>query len=412
MRIHTKIVIDFDGKVIEDEHFDYQGPVSQTKTKTQQKTDIPPPTAAELRLQQINAQIGQLQLDAIRQQGGFQQNLSVSGAEASQEQLRLDRLRRLIQSGGQIPLQGQQQAPTPLKSTLPEGGRQNIKNILDTLKSGGNFGFGPTPTQTERDAEIKRLEGLLGPTQTDAISQAGIGFTQAEIDRVRGQLDQEQQFTALNQELVGLQLQATRQGSAATDKQIGLINEASEAAIALGSSDIDRFTKEGLNLVAGELAPSLGLRPTDTPIQDRGFRLAEEGVRQKSQLQRQIRGQAASAQLNFPLAAGAFDTAQRGATQQFSQAAQQFQNQLQQQAFINRLNLTNQASSSGLSLAGLGNPLGAQQILAGQRVAGATTSSSSFNPFQTLGAIGGGILGFGIGGPAGAAVGASGFALR
>ncbi len=106
----------------------------------------------------------------------------------------------------------------------------------------------------------------------------------------------------IQEELLQLALEDIRRGGAATPEQIELIQQAGDAALERGGTDIERFRTESLDAIRNELAPSLGLRPSDTPILDRGARVAAEATRQGGQLAAGIRGAEASAQLNFPLA--------------------------------------------------------------------------------------------------------------
>ena len=162
-------------------------------------------------------------------------------------------------------------------------------------------------------------------------------------------------------ELLDISLENIRQGTKATPEQIELIEEIRSTQLATGESDISRFRDEGLEALREELAPALGLRSTDTPILDRGARVAEEATRQQGQLERGLATTAAGARLNFPIAAGAFEANRIGFQQQLNLATSEFQAQLRQQAFNNRLNLgrsiggvIGQTASGGLGLAGIG----------------------------------------------------------
>ncbi len=142
------------------------------------------------------------------------------------------------------------------------------------------------------------------------------------------------------------------QGGRATPEQRRLIEQLTSQTIARGGSDIERFQQRGLNLLGEELAPSLGLRAGDTPILDRGGRVLEEGNRQFGQLVRSARGAQATAELNFPLGQSQLRSSQIGAQQGVSQAAAQFQADLRNQAFSNRLAQLQQTSDVGLRLTG------------------------------------------------------------
>lgn len=140
-----------------------------------------------------------------------------------------------------------------------------------------------------------------------------------------------------------------------TNEEEKLIAQAASLGFQQGASDIDAATKQGLQLLRQELAPSRGLRSTDTPILDRGGNIVSEGVRQKGQLNLGLQQQAAGARLQFPL--------QR----------QAFQEQLRNQAFQNRLALSGQAGQLGLGLAGLFNPTGFMNQFLQERLGGKDT---------------------------------------
>ena len=132
--------------------------------------------------------------------------------------------------------------------------------------------------------------------------------------------------------------QQIERGGAASEREIELINEAVQRALEAGETDIARFQSQATEQLREELAPQLGLRPGDTPILDRGSRIASEATRQQGQLVSNLRGQQAQTLLNFPL--------QRS----------ELLSQLQQSAFTNRLQLAGAQSTAGLGLAGVATP--------------------------------------------------------
>ncbi len=174
----------------------------------------------------------------------------------------------------------------------------------------------------------------------------------------------------IQEELMQLALEDIRRGGAATPEQIELIQQAGDAALERGGTDIERFRTESLDALRNELAPSLGLRPSDTPILDRGARVAAEATRQGGQLAAGIRGAEASAQLNFPLAQSQLLQASALGQQNLTEATRQFQDQLRNAAFTNRLNL--QSSVGGL---GLGLATGVQTQFPGFQRGSTTTTS-------------------------------------
>ena len=195
----------------------------------------------------------------------------------------------------------------------------------------------------------------------------------------------------IQEELLQLALEDIRRGGAVTPEQIKLIQQAGDAALERGGTDIERFRTESLDAIRNELAPSLGLRPSDTPILDRGARVAAEATRQGGQLAAGIRGAEASAQLNFPLAQSQLLQASALGQQQVSEATRQFQDRLRQAAFTNRLNLQSNVGGLGLGLA-----TGVQTQFPPFQRGSTTTSSNPFGTFTSiLGGAGGLLTGLG-----------------
>ena len=191
-------------------------------------------------------------------------------------------------------------------------------------------------------AERKRLEPFIAQLEELAPLQA---------DFARQQLERAGRLGPIEEELLNLELERIRRGGAATEEEQALIDEAAARAIEQGESDISRFQTETTERIAQELAPALGLRPTDTPIQDRAARIAAEATRQQGQLVSGVRQAQATAGLNFPLARQQLESAQTQFQQQLSQATGQFQQQLQQAALLNRLRLSQAPQQLGLGLA-------------------------------------------------------------
>jgi len=185
----------------------------------------------------------------------------------------------------------------------------------------------------------------------ELISQLNTQFKQTPE-----QLARQEAFGSAQDELLQIEMDRIRSGGAATEEQKRLINESTEAQIDRGSSDIAAFGQQQLDIIKDQLAPSRGLRPSDTPIQDRGFLLGGELARQQGNLVSDLRGQQAQAELNFPLAANQANASLSQFQQQLGESAGQFQSQLQQQAFSNRLNLFGQIGQAGLGLVGSTQP--------------------------------------------------------
>ena len=217
----------------------------------------------------------------------------------------------------------------------------------------------PFLDQMKQEGEIR--SELLSPEQ--------------ERQRMIDQIESEDLQRAAGDEMLEMELERIRQGPGATDEQKALINEATEAQIARGESDIQAFGENAVGMIREELAPSRGLRPSDTPIQDRGFRVGEEMTRQQGNLVTGLRGAQAQAELNFPLAAGGQQAAWTQFQQGLAQSGSNFQQQLAQNAQANRLNLFGQVGGLGLGLAGGGQPqTGLQQAFKPQL--GQTTSQT------------------------------------
>jgi len=196
-------------------------------------------------------------------------------------------------------------------------------------------------------------------------------------------------------EILRIQLEDLKRGGAATPEQQALIDEAANQALTAGSTDIERFRTESLDALRNELAPSLGLRPSDTPILDRGGRVAAEAVRQGGQLASSLRSAAASGKVNLGLAGSQLTQASALGLSQVTEATRQFQQALSQQAFANRLAASGQAGSLGLGLAG--NPGATLQSalnpLTQSRLANSTQTTSGFGQFISpgFGALGAGL---------------------
>ena len=172
-----------------------------------------------------------------------------------------------------------------------------------------------------------------------------------QLDLAKQDLSRALELGPIQDELLQLELENIKRGGAATPTQIELIGEATERGIELGESDIAKFQQDATERIAQELAPALGLRPTDTPVIDRASRIAEEAVRQQGQLVSGLRQAEATAKLNFPLAAQQLQSAQTQFQQNLAQSTQEFQGQLRNAAFLNRLRLSESPQRFGLGLA-------------------------------------------------------------
>ena len=267
------------------------------------------------------------------------------------------------------------------------------------------------PTAEERALQSKQLE--LATFQLEKLQKQS--ELQAQFAGDIGPLLEQQAADAelarerinalfpIQEELLQLALEDIRRGGAATPEQIELIQQAGDAALERGGVDIERFRTEGLEALREELAPSLGLRPSDTPILDRGARVAAEATRQGGQLAAGIREAGLTAQLSLPLAQSQLLQQATLGQSRLQEATRQFQDNLRQAAFTNRLNL--QSVTSGL---GLGLATGTSVPFPGFE-RGSTTTTSGFglsgigSLLSGAGAVGGLFATGGVFGPAAAA---------
>lgn len=155
-----------------------------------------------------------------------------------------------------------------------------------------------------------------------------------------------------------------------------LIEEMFSGARTTGEQDIRRFA-EGLG-------GSRGLRLTDSPIGD-------EALRQQARLAAQLRSAQASTTLDLGVGTRNFLEQQRQYQTSFQEGLRQFQQSLLQQATQNRMALAGmQPSSIGLGLNYGFHNRAAQPT---------TTITTQAGVGQILGGVGGGLLGLGLGFP-------------
>lgn len=194
----------------------------------------------------------------------------------------------------------------------------------------------------------------------------------------------------IQEELLQRQLETIRTGGAATPEQEARIKSATDAGIAAGSADIDASTQRGIGLIADELANARGLRLSDSPISSEAALLAREGEIQKGSLVKNLRAAEASSRLNYPLAVQQLQSGINLNTQNVNDAARQFQAELRQRAFQNRLALTGQATSGGIGIAqvGSGAGVGTLSSLSGVRSANRTQSGTAFDPASIISSYG------------------------
>lgn len=326
-------------------------------------TDFPGPSAEEKELTRIAIELAKEQLAAIREASGLQGALE----PFQLQQLGLTETTPAPTPNPEFAKIEQQFAKTPPFITQSREVRIGRETRLENVEV-------PNPEFARLESLLKRTPKIIGePRSIEATPE-----TEQLLDleeRLRLQEAERGLETGARNELREIQLETLRAGGAATDEDIRLIQEARGAALQRGESDIDRAQRESTEILREELAPQLGLRPSDSPILDRGARIAEEATRQKGRLVNTLDAQAAEAQLRFPVERQALVSEATRRGQEFEESVAQFQQQLREQAAINRLSLTAGQSAPGLNLAQIsGSNVGS--------IAAATTergpSSSSF----------------------------------
>jgi hypothetical protein len=250
----------------------------------------------------------------------------------------------------------------------------------------------------------QQLSAQLDPTaqkQALDIANAQNTNTQKSLDLQQRQLDAQlagsdsaQKVQDLQTQLLTKQLDALNNGNAPTPEQLQAINDATGAAFDKGKQQVDQYSSDALDQLRQNLSPTLGLRPTDTPITDRGGLIAREGVRQVGQLSSSLAEANANARLNYPLAVQQLNDSSSQFQQNLQQAQAQFQAGLSDAAAQNRLRLLgasgdaiNSGTQTGIGLVtgSRGNPLSFTR-------GSTSTTDKSFgigDIFSGLGAVGG-----------------------
>lgn len=346
--------------------------------KTTQKVVVPPPTAAEQRLQGIAGQLGEEQLRAIQSYSPYREQLfgllpSLAGG-----------ISRDLGLTPSVPLRGttqEEQAYREFLNTAPAG--VNIPAITGDetyqkyLEHPGSKMFGPELTAAVNPGNFL-LPGsgtfaqLRGKRKDKAARTAQAAAQAAAIQQ---QQQEAEQWTMKAFELRkaadeakaaaptfgptgnapagtygggdgdSLALDAYALGFSPYEEAI--VNQVASSQYALGSSDIQAAYRESLGDLAQELAPARGLRGYDAPILDRGGKLATEAVRQRSQLSLGLRAKSGEQLLG-----------------------------LTQQAKQNRLGLLQFLGNQGLGL-GTGDALGASRSMQDARLGQAGRSSGT-----------------------------------
>lgn len=256
---------------------------------------------------------------------------------------------------------------------------------------------------SELKAEAAHRERVLAaftPEEQASMARNEAAMQVEQLNLARTEAERAGRLGPLQEELLNLQMEDLRRGGAATPEQIQRIKEATDAGIESGSFDIDRSTQRGIGMIADELANSRGLRLTDSPIMAEAGELVRGGEEMKLSLIKNLRAGEAAARLNHPLAVSQIMSGINMGQQNLADATKQFQAELRQRAFQNRLALSGQTSSSGIGLATVGSGVGASTLntLTGTR--SRTSSGTSFNPGEYLQGLGGFMEGVGRAGQA------------
>jgi hypothetical protein len=165
---------------------------------------------------------------------------------------------------------------------------------------------------TEEDRILQRLA-------VDSAQQQNLAFGDSRnLFESLSSIDLQGQFDRVQSALAGPSAQ-----------QQALIDTQSQSALSLLRADINEFSGEGLDQLRSSLAPTLGLRSTDSTILQRGSDIIGEGVNQFARGATQIRGGAAQSAL----------------------AAAQQNAALQNQLFASQAGLVGQGAQLGLGLA-------------------------------------------------------------
>ena len=250
------------------------------------------------------------------------------------------------------------------------------------------------PAMTPRERQLIDAQVKLANRQLTAINKF-TSFTNQQFNKflpvlaneVNKFLPKEQQLTNQSLGFAGQQIGAKsellrtamgqiRQGTTLTPDQEKLISDSANYAIESGLSDISKYRDESLRSLAQETAIGRGLRPEDTPILDVGGRVINESSRQAQQSISGVRGQEAQQRLQYPIEAGNYLAGLTQSQQTQAASTQNFVQQLRQQAFNNRLNLTNLTGTLGNQAAGLGPQGTALQALTNARLAQTSTTGT------------------------------------
>ncbi len=218
---------------------------------------------------------------------------------------------------------------------------------------GGDSGGGSTTTTVVQPADKSPEEQALTKLQLDILNKQWTDMNQPMSE-------QDKQIQDLGKQYVLNALQG--KPPELSPEQKSLLDTTYGAAQTSGQQEIDRYARE--------LAGSRGLALSDSPV-------AREALLQTGNLQTQLQGSKAAAQLNMPQQ-----------QQIFGESVRQFQEQLKQNAIANRMAIAAQAGNTGLGMAGY-------RANTAPRTSTTTGSLGMGGVFQGMGAAGGLMQGLG-----------------
>lgn len=198
----------------------------------------------------------------------------------------------------------------------------------------------------------EQLGELVAPAVAEARALNEILTPEERAEVAREQFERERRLGPIQDELLQAELERIRRGGAASPEQLALIEEATERAITAGERDISRFRDESLSSIREELAPSLGLRPGDTPLIERGSDVANRAGELQQDLVTNLRAGQATAALNFPLAVDQQLSSQSNFQLERARAIEEFRTRLRESSLQARASLASQ--QGGGLIAGTG----------------------------------------------------------
>jgi hypothetical protein len=269
----------------------------------------PPPTDQEIELLQQEVKLAEQQLIQLEQFGVFQEaqfeaTLPLIQQQADVQQQALELQQQQFEAmqpfiGQQAALQQQLlnlqreqfTAAQPLIQQQADVQAQQL--AFQQQQLGLQQGILPLQSQLlQAQLEDQLARSAAGGTAEERAERAR-ALQDLEFQQIQTQLagaQQAQRLLPLQEQLATAQVEALQRAvEGATPEQLRQLEAMGQAQFAAGEVDISRFETQGLEALREELAPSLGLSSRDTPILDRGARIAAEATRQRGQLASNIR---------------------------------------------------------------------------------------------------------------------------